>query len=390
VTPVTRLQREEAVERDGWTETAVLIEHPWEERARLWYRVQLPEGWKLSPSSDPLLLVPLYKAMRAGGRLEVEGDVSPSLLANLEEFQALMACWHRGRFRQVEIVPEREVEQPPGDVGALVAFSGGVDGCFTALRHASGSAGRQTQKLRAGLMLHGFDFPVAEPQGFGVAADNAEAMLATLGVPLVRVASNVQRVEHAWNDVVGAVLASCFHLLQPNARAALIGAEFPYHLLVGPGWSSHPLADPLLSSSALRVIHDGAGFTRPEKIRAISDWPAAMEHLLVCWEGPRTGFNCSRCSKCVRTILAFRALGLPLPGCFRDVSDADIRAIGPLGPMQRNVQRQLLDVIDERNLTGSWVRATRSIYYRGMLYDHFRRVKGQVRRRAGAALPGRA
>ena len=386
MTRATRLWREEVVDEDGWTRTGVVIEHPWEPRQTLWYRVRLPEGWKLSPSSDALVLVPLYKAMRARSPLHVEGEVSPSLLANLEEFQAVMACWHRGRFRQVEIVAEREVEQPRGEQGALVAFSGGVDGCFTAYRHAIGAAGRQTQTLRAGVMMHGFDFPIAEDEGFRVAADRAEAMLATLGIPLIRLASNIQKVEQAWDDVVGAVLASCFHLLQPNARVGLIASEFPYHLLAGPGWSSHPVADPLLSSASLRIVHDGAGFTRPQKIQAIAEWPAGMKNLYVCWEGPRTGLNCSRCSKCVRTILAFRALGLPLPEGFQDVSDADIRALGPLKGPPQLVQRQLLDVIDERGLTGSWVRAARSVYYRGRGRDHLRVLTGHARRRARALL----
>jgi hypothetical protein len=235
-------------------------------------------------------------------------------------------------------------------------------------------------------MMHGFDVRIENDEGFRIAADNAETMLATLDLPLVRMATNVQRVEHAWDDVVGAVLASCFHLLQPNARAALIGSEFPYHLLVGPGWSSHPLADPLLSSASLRIVHDGAGFTRPEKIQAIAEWQAAMENLVVCWEGRNPGRNCSRCSKCVRTILVFRALGLPLPKSFEDVSDADIRGLGPLKAPQQATLRQLLDVIDERGLTGSWVRATRSIYYRGKARDQLRTLTGHASRRAQALL----
>jgi hypothetical protein len=388
MTSAIRLWREEVTEEEGWTRTGVVIESPWEPEPlqTLWYRVQLPEGWKLSPSSDPFVLVPLYKAMRARAPLQVEGEVSPSLLANLEEFQAVMACWHRGRFHRVEVVPEREVEQPPGEEGALVAFSGGVDACFSAYRHATGSAGRQTETLRAGVMMHGFDVPIEEDGGFRAAADTAEAMLTTLGLPLIRMATNVQRVEHAWDDVVGAVLASLFHLLQPNARVALIGSEFPYHLLVGPGWSSHPVTDPLLSSASFRIVHDGAGFTRPEKIQAIAEWQAVMENLVVCWEGGMPGRNCSRCSKCIRTILVFRALGLPLPASFEDVTDADIRALGRMKAPQQATLRQLLDVIDERGLTGSWVRATRSIYYRGKRHDQLRVLTDHARRRARSLL----
>jgi hypothetical protein len=384
---VTRLRREPSVERDGWTRTSVVMEHPWEERQTLWYDVRLPEGWKLSPSSDALVLVPLFKAMRAGGRLEVEGELSPSLLANLEELQAIMACWYRGRFHPVEIVAEREVEQPPGAEGALTAFSGGVDSCFTAYRHVHGLAGRQTQKLVAGVMAQGFDIPIGEDQGFASAADKAEAMLATLGLPLIRMATNTREFEHAWDDMMAAAIASCFALLQPQARAGLIPGEFAYHLL--PTWGVHPLSDPLLSSDSLRIVHDGAGYTRMQKIEQISEWPAAMRDLRVCWAGRKWDRNCCKCSKCVRTVLAFRSVGLDPPPSFEeDVTDADIRALGRLNRQELYTQRALLDTVEERGITGSWVDEARRLYYRSRGRDSLdlladfagRRLRSAVRR----------
>jgi hypothetical protein len=62
-------------------------------------------------------------------------------------------------------------------------------------------------------------------------------------------------------------------------------------------------------------------FTRIEKLQALTVWPEALENLKVCWEGqykfdasPDT--NCCVCDKCVRTMLAFRALGLEIPSSF--------------------------------------------------------------------------
>jgi hypothetical protein len=361
----TYLRREEIVEQAGWTRTGVVIEHPWEPRQTLWYKARLPEGWRLSESSDALVLVPLFKAMRVGGPLQVEGTLSPSLLANLEEYQQVMACWHRGRFRPVEILPEREAEQPPGTEGALSAFSGGVDSCFTAYRHARGLAGRRTQTLRAGVMAHGFDIPIEEDDGFAAAADKAEAMLATLGLPLVRMATNVRRVEDKWDDVAGAAIASCLHLLQPNGGPGLIAGSEPYQFLGVWRWGSHPLTDPLLSSEAFPIVHDAGGYARPEKVDLIAQWPAAIQHLRVCWVGQQHERNCGRCEKCIRTILMFRVGGHGVPECFpADVSDRQIRSLRPVGTGELPSWRQLLDAVEERGQTGSWVRATKSVYYR--------------------------
>jgi hypothetical protein len=384
----TRLWREQVVVKDGWMQTGVVVESPREPRQTLWYRVQLPEGWKLSPSSDAFVLVPLYKAMRTRGPLHVEGDVSPSLLANLEEFQRFWSCWYRGRFSPVEIVPEREQEQKPGSEGALFAFSGGVDSCHTAYRHVRGRAGRQTQALRAGVMAHGFDIPIREQQGFEAAADKAERMLGSLGLPLIRMATNVQRVEHAWDDIVGAAVASCLHLLQPNARVGLLPGSVPYDLELL--WGSHPQSDPLLSSDALRIHYDAGSYTRPQKIAEIAEWPAAMKDLRVCWANPRRDANCGRCGKCIRTILTFRALGLGLPPCFdHDVTDTQIRAVGRIGPQSQPYQRMLLDAIEQNGAGGSWVRAARSTYYRSKGRDVADLVGDHLRRRVRAAVAKR-
>jgi hypothetical protein len=376
----TYVRREEEVEEDGWTRTGVVIEPPTGPRRNLWYRVGLPEGWRLTESSDPFVAVPLFTAMRAGGPLHVEGAVSPSLLSNVDELQALYSCWWRGRFQQVEIVVEHERESDPGREGALTAFSGGLDSAFTVFLHATGRAGRQTQKIVAGVMALGCDIPVDESEGFAAAADKAEAMLGDLGIPLVRMATNVRQVERAWDDMMGSAIASLLMLLQPQARTGLVPSTRPYHRLHMP-WGSHPLNDPLLSSASFKIVHDGAGFTRPQKAAAVAGWPTGLANLRVCWAGAARDRNCGRCSKCVRTILDFRAAGLGLPPCFdADASEELIRSLAPNSSPEKMEVRQILDAADERGVDESWVRATRSAYhqakaleYKTMAVDHLRR-----------------
>jgi hypothetical protein len=89
-----------------------------------------------------------------------------------------------------------------------------------------------------------------------------------------------------------------------------------------------------LSSEAFTVIHDGASDGRVDKINLVAEWPEALAHLRVCWEGHDPDRNCGRCEKCVRTILGFRANGHALPSSFEyDVTPADIEAVPPLtGP----------------------------------------------------------
>jgi hypothetical protein len=380
--PAVRLRRLEPVQEDGWATASAVIESPDRPRRRLWFSARLPEGWSMSQASDAFVPVPLHQAMRLGVPLDVEGQVSPSLLANLEEYQAVQSRWHPRRFKRVQVVAEHERERTPGADGALLAFSGGVDSCFTALRHARGEAGRQTTALRAGVMVRGFDIPLEDPETFDAAFAKAEAILGSLGVPLVRMATNARQVEHAWNDMMAAAIASCLAAVEAPARTGLIPGEFAYHLV--PAWGVHPLTDPLLSSAAFRIVHDGAGFTRMQKVAALAGWPEALRLLRVCWAGAQLDRNCGRCSKCVRTVLAFRAAGLPVPPSFeREPTRRQILALAPLDRVEQRTQRALLDTIAEGDVRGPWVGPARALYYRSRRRALAGQLAGRVRRRLG-------
>lgn len=71
--------------------------------------------------------------------------------------------------------------------------------------------------------------------------------------------------------------------------------------------SSHPQIDHLWSTETLEFVHD-APITRPEKIRRISEHQFALDLIRVCYKG--TSYNCSKCSKCVRTMISIHLLGL--------------------------------------------------------------------------------
>ena len=67
--------------------------------------------------------------------------------------------------------------------------------------------------------------------------------------------------------------------------------------------------NPLLSSSRLSVVHDGASFARIERTSFIAHSDVALETLHVCWQDYSQG-NCSRCQKCLRTMAALDLLGV--------------------------------------------------------------------------------
>lgn len=76
-------------------------------------------------------------------------------------------------------------------------------------------------------------------------------------------------------------------------------------------YGSTPLADPLLSTEVLDIVHDGAQYSRIEKTKMISDWDITQSFMTVCHGNYEEGkTNCSNCEKCVRTMVILDMLGV--------------------------------------------------------------------------------
>jgi hypothetical protein len=376
----THLWRESDVQTDDDIVVTGVLESPRGERSSLWYRLPLANAADLTPTCDPLLVGTVLLAMKWGAPVHVHGQVSPMLLRNLEEFQAAWSAWEPERYRCVPIQADREREPPPASGRSLAAFSGGVDSSFTVYRHCTGTCGRWQRSVKAGLMVLGLDIPLSEKGAFMKATERAAAQLATLGVTLIPMATNFRQLPLKWEDAFGAGLASCLLLLQGGYSSALVASSFPYQALSFP-YGSNPVTDWMLSTGAMETVHDGAAFRRIDKMRVLAAWPAALKYLRVCWEGPHKDRNCGRCEKCVRTILAFRVLGVPLPECFEaDLTDEQIRDVvvssGPLTEMQRVLEAAKAAVPSE-----PWVRALQTCIDRNLSRVRMSQLKESLRRR---------
>jgi hypothetical protein len=75
----------------------------------------------------------------------------------------------------------------------------------------------------------------------------------------------------------------------------------------------HPLSCPMFSTSSTRIVYDGAGHTRAQKLENIVESRIVRENLHGCFLGQDThgqdDTNCSRCGKCIRTMLVLDILG---------------------------------------------------------------------------------
>jgi hypothetical protein len=297
---------------------------------RLWWR--LPAQWQdaVTEWADPFVVGFMFPMMQCGGEVMVEGAVSPSLLKNLDQYAAIWHSWFPSRYQPVRIQAEKEIElpQPNDSPAAIVPFSCGVDSCYTVLRHHRGLMGRRNRKIGAAVIMHGFDIRLDENNASTMYAGllaGAKAMLDSIDVPCIPVTSNFRELPMIWADGHGTQLTNGLMLFARQFGEAMIPNSTPFTAMVGP-WGSHPACDPYLGSKHFPIADDAGENTRFEKIELLSQWPEAMKHLRVCHSNPGNYENCCRCEKCIRTILAFRMVGVLLPPAFKyDVSDRQIR-----------------------------------------------------------------
>jgi hypothetical protein len=289
---------------------------------------------------DAFAVAGLLPAMQSGVPLEIDSalPVDPVLLANLERLQKIFVLWGHALkqpFRHVPIIARVESAKSHGKTMAF--FSGGVDGTYTLL---------EAPGVEEAVFVRGVDFQLDNPVYDEAYARNA-TWLAMRNIPLIAMSSNVRWVGRAfgigWSTYFGAGLSSFAHVL--GAGTMYIASGHTWRELWPDG--SHPVTDPLWSSSAVKIIHHARDVTRGAKLECIAREPGALEILRVCWQDK--GFNCGECEKCLRTMVLLRLLDLHSPN-FPVLDNVD--AVAKLVPGDRSEAIFVTEAIELAEKTG--------------------------------------
>jgi hypothetical protein len=266
----------------------------------LWFEVS--EG-PLNLTLDALVAVALLPAMKLGADLVLDGLVSQRLLMEgVPEIVKLHRIWARDQwsddyplFHSTAVHAAAE-EGGVGTGGVGSFFSGGVDSSFTLKEHLS--------EITHLIYLHNWEGSF-EDEDAKVAVANVREVAEHFGKKLIEVRTNAKDAFSpfvSWHHYHGSLLAAVALLLAPKLGRVLIPSSHDLSQLFP--WGSHPLLDKRFSTS-VEIVHDRVDVTRLEKVASISTSDVLLQHLRVCWD---TRFNCGRCSKCQRTILALQAL----------------------------------------------------------------------------------
>lgn len=277
----------------------------------VWFRFPGALVPALSARGDPFLAALLLLAMRQGGRLIVEGPVSPALLRAVPAIADLFLDWQDqvGEPLAPVTVDAPAAPGPGRGAGAAAFFSCGVDSFYTVLRNLGRYPAGDARRVGDLLLVHGFDISLERGADFEAVRRSAAAVAEALGLRLVPITTNVRAVLRSldWGFAHGPALAAVGLALAGACHTVYIPAtDFLLEMIP---WGSHPALDPLWSTEAVEFVHDGAEVRRADKIRALAASPLALRHLRVCWQPAGGAGNCGRCEKCLQTMVDLELAG---------------------------------------------------------------------------------
>ncbi|MEP6507792.1 MAG: hypothetical protein ABJC63_06155 [Gemmatimonadales bacterium] len=264
---------------------------------RLWYSAKED----LSPSPEAFGSALLLPSMHRRRGLSLDQQVSTMWQDNSARLSQTWSEWWG--YEPIQVSAPVRANRAPSSTATGLAFSCGVDSFHTLLH------GSKPDLLVA---VHGFDVPLADEYRMLAYSASVEAVAKETGIEWTIVRTNVR--EHPamgrpwlWERAHGGGLAAIGHLLSDNIGRFTISST--YSADNAHAWGSTSETDPLFGSDQVAIEHVGTDVHREQKIRLISDSPLAQKHLRVCWENKSKSGNCSRCGKCVITMLLLAELG---------------------------------------------------------------------------------
>lgn len=277
---------------------------------RLWFRYPGRFESLLYRGVEPFIVALSSLASFLREPIDVEGPVSGRLHAGLDEYWTIYNRWYPQRFSPLVLNCDGYAADAVAGQACGAAFSGGVDSFFTLFRHTDGREVHPTHLIQYALFVHGFDIPLADERTYAVAAAAYEDALATRGVQLVRVVTNLRQFVDPtnWENSHGSALCGTALTLAAGLRRFFVPSSKSYTTLEP--WGSDPMIDPLLSTDQFQVIHDGAAYTRFDKLQAMQDWELIRPLARSCWKKPDGLRNCGRCTNCRQTMMVLAALGV--------------------------------------------------------------------------------
>ena len=282
---------------------------------------QYEEDLQINPNS--WLLCSALVAMRYGEkRIKIDAPISPEIKDGLTNAMKCLINWQVGDRQIIPIEAPLQTEVLFADkqprAGAL--FSGGIDALAMVRDNHLNFAPNYPRRIQDGILVYGvLEGENEQDHSFQNVVKAVTAMANDAGIELIQLYTNayahfrdLDSDFSFWRfEYHGSFLAAIAHIFVSRLSVASIASTYDFANLEP--WGSHPLLDPLYSTTSLQVRHENAALSRLEKTKLVGEWDMALRQLRVCNEKEsykEGNYNCGNCEKCVRTMTAFLSLGL--------------------------------------------------------------------------------
>lgn len=330
------------------------------------FKLFFPDNFEYRPVRyyDGFLFAIIFKAMECGEDLYID---LPMTLTGIQNANFYIEAWHNllpNKYKKINIYASKMTNEVRNTTGeAISAFSGGVDACFTLVRHNEKDWQESSFNIKNVLSVQGFDVPTDKFKEYELLMNRISPIFQQYNCKLFKVWTDLrEKSEQDWNMSCSAQLAACLHLLAEHFDQGIIGSGKCYREFFVPSGST-PSTDFLLSSKGMTIVHDGAGFSRTEKVERIYKNKLASDKLKVCWE---KGFedNCGECEKCYRTRLNFLAVGTSNPKCFEGEIELDKIKKLPFHSSSRIVELQsILNYLKKNKIHAPWANKVKYVIF---------------------------
>lgn len=268
----------------------------------MYFRTDKKNEKFIVPDASSFLAAVLLPCMKEKEDIFIEGSISKKLSENTNEIMKLVEKWNIGLDKvKISALEKKEDSTHPSSVACF--FSAGVDSFYTYLKNRN--------DITHLLFVHGFDIPL---ENIALFADVREKLLEIAKIEkkeLITIETNAAEILEkrlVWDFSHGGVLAAVGLLLRGGLKTVYISSAvrrdelFPY--------GTHPNLDKLWSSETLNFVHFGSEYNRLEKVvHSVSKSDLALSYLHVCAQNRKGKYNCSKCYKCLMTMIELICTG---------------------------------------------------------------------------------
>jgi hypothetical protein len=346
-----RLVKTSIIKKEGKVKIEAEIESS-VEVIKVWFEIPLEHEKYLSNDGNHwLIIMTALSFERDDPVIELDLPVDDLLVRNMIGINAIWRKWFGKEIKPLKINADnkKHFDYKKRDTGLF--FSGGVDSMFSFFNNETNKTA--WSGIDDFITVWGFDIPLNKKSEFDLLFRRIENTAQVFEKKAIQVTTNLRDYEpfyQTWGSIGhGAGLLAIAQLLSNKISTVLLGSTFEYAEIIPRG--SHPLTDPLFGSQNLLVVHDGAAFTRLEKIQLLSKYPNALAQLHVCYDNWDSK-NCSACNKCIRTMLAIMATGTEKSAKSFDFSNFNV-AKSPLAVLKNPWDiKYFQEIIDYANDIG--------------------------------------